>query len=64
MQEEVEQSYAMKYSSSSNTFSIIGSLTGFSIVALVAVSVKKRIFPEKKSDVFLRMEDDNLSVLA
>jgi chromosome segregation ATPase len=64
IKEEAEQSYAMKYSGSANTYNILASITGLSIVTLAAVSVKKRIFPEKKSDVFLRMEDDNLSVLA
>jgi hypothetical protein len=64
VQEEAAQSYAMKYSGSSNAFSIIGSLSGFTILALFAVVLKKRLNPEKKSDVFLKMEDDNLSVLA
>ena len=64
VQEEAEQSYAMKYSGSSNTYSIIGAISGFTILSLFAVVLKKRLNPEKKSDVFLRMEDDNLSVLA
>lgn len=54
----------MKYSGSANTYNILGFITGLSVVAPAAISMKKRIFPEKKSDVFLRMEDDDLSALA